>query len=384
MKQKTVFDVTFVGIWEEGRVSSKASLDVETGRVFDIESSEDGVEFQSLKGEYIEVNTTDEEVNDRQFEVELLDDDYYLVDRSDRLLLKSVLLGETAKVDVTLNTFDDEGNVVDTTSMDLSKEAVSDIVDHAAQLVLVLRAGGDAQGVLASLEEALTSRSVIAEDAAEITLSSSSKENADVAKKLAKAIQSSGLTLNGLPVTHGRALEVVSNVAGLPNWDTLSAVLKKTEEKPEPLTAEQIIDRHYIKSSSCCPYCGSDDIEGSFFDIEGNTAYQGASCHICESTWSDVYRLQGVDLSVGSPTEHQIAIRMKSDAFGVKTFGYDSLEERVEGLQRLMANKALKDGVVRTYTFLLLDGDDVVEDSESVVAEWSGKKWIVDEYGLSK
>lgn len=42
-------------------------------------------------------------------------------------------------VNVNLNTFDAEGNQVDTDNMDLTNTQVSDIVDHAAQLVVVMR-----------------------------------------------------------------------------------------------------------------------------------------------------------------------------------------------------------------------------------------------------
>lgn len=38
---------------------------------------------------------------------------------------------------ITLNSFDDCGVVVDTTNMDISRSAVSDIIDHSAQLIIV-------------------------------------------------------------------------------------------------------------------------------------------------------------------------------------------------------------------------------------------------------
>lgn len=68
-----------------------------------------------------------------------------------------------SSVNVTLNIFDEDGIQVDTTNMDLSQEQVSDIVDHAAQLAIVRRgeADGDADLVLADLEEALVAAGVI-------------------------------------------------------------------------------------------------------------------------------------------------------------------------------------------------------------------------------
>ena len=69
-------------------------------------------------------------------------------------------------IDVDLNSFDEAGNVVDSTSMPLSRSQISDIIDHAAQLMLVLRgeSGGDDQiinQVIAELDEALLAADVI-------------------------------------------------------------------------------------------------------------------------------------------------------------------------------------------------------------------------------
>jgi hypothetical protein len=69
-------------------------------------------------------------------------------------------------VNVVLNTFDDAGNVVDTTNMDITTSQVSDIVDHAAQLVLIADTVDDISSeelriVLSNLREALESAGVI-------------------------------------------------------------------------------------------------------------------------------------------------------------------------------------------------------------------------------
>lgn len=62
-------------------------------------------------------------------------------------------------IEVTLNTLDEEGSILDTTSMELSGTSVSDIVDHAAQLVIVARKSDKIAGavgqVFDELEEAL-------------------------------------------------------------------------------------------------------------------------------------------------------------------------------------------------------------------------------------
>jgi hypothetical protein len=74
-------------------------------------------------------------------------------------------------VSVLLNHFDEEGNAVDSSTMELSESNISDIIDHAAQLAVVMRdmankkAGIDAfDHVYAELESALVVSGVIAED----------------------------------------------------------------------------------------------------------------------------------------------------------------------------------------------------------------------------
>jgi len=74
-------------------------------------------------------------------------------------------------VNVTLNTFDADGNVVDTDNMDLKESQVSDIVDHAAQLAIVMRDIAakrnkieDFDQVFSELEDALVSAGVIEQD----------------------------------------------------------------------------------------------------------------------------------------------------------------------------------------------------------------------------
>lgn len=64
-------------------------------------------------------------------------------------------------VTVNLNVLDDEGNVVDGTTATLSVDQLSDIVDHAAQLILVRRDGQSLDSVLDELDEALSVAGVI-------------------------------------------------------------------------------------------------------------------------------------------------------------------------------------------------------------------------------
>ncbi len=71
---------------------------------------------------------------------------------------------------LTLNEFDAEGILVDTVSMDISATQASDIIDHAAQLLIIatsLNKGEssivDFNNVLAKLHESLSVADVIAE-----------------------------------------------------------------------------------------------------------------------------------------------------------------------------------------------------------------------------
>lgn len=75
-------------------------------------------------------------------------------------------------VTLDLNVFDDVGNVVDGATAILSVEQLSDIVDHASQLILIRRDGQSLDNVLNELDEALTVADVI-DEAAESTQSHS-------------------------------------------------------------------------------------------------------------------------------------------------------------------------------------------------------------------
>ncbi|WP_138437956.1 hypothetical protein [Marinobacter shengliensis] len=76
--------------------------------------------------------------------------------------------GETM-VPITLNTYDTEGNQVNTDSMNLKQDAVSQIVDQAVQLVLTMREmGRGAEGiesfdqVFSELEDSIVSADIVA------------------------------------------------------------------------------------------------------------------------------------------------------------------------------------------------------------------------------
>ena len=64
-------------------------------------------------------------------------------------------------VTLDLNVFDDVGNVVDGTTATLSVEQLSDILDHASQLILIRRDGQSLDNVLDELDDALSVADVI-------------------------------------------------------------------------------------------------------------------------------------------------------------------------------------------------------------------------------
>lgn len=74
----------------------------------------------------------------------------------------------------------------------------------------------------------------------------------NIAKNLAKQVAAMGYTLDGKKMPHGHALEVVSKVAGLPNWDTLSGILKKDSFRPEMIGDEDIVHLYMEGHSMGC------------------------------------------------------------------------------------------------------------------------------------
>ena len=66
-----------------------------------------------------------------------------------------------SKITVDLNIFNDDGDIVDGTTAELTRDQISDIVDHASQLILLRRAGKDISSVLDELDAALAVADVI-------------------------------------------------------------------------------------------------------------------------------------------------------------------------------------------------------------------------------
>lgn len=59
-----------------------------------------------------------------------------------------------------------------------------------------------------------------------------------------------------------------------------------------PITNEQ----HVANQGASCPFCGSDDIDGNFVEVEADKAYQNVMCLDCSKSWTDVYVLDLYEL----------------------------------------------------------------------------------------
>ena len=54
----------------------------------------------------------------------------------------------------------------------------------------------------------------------------------------------------------------------------------------DPRTNEE-----FVASGGLCPFCGSDEVEGDSFDVEGDIVHQESCCNACDSEWSAGYKL---------------------------------------------------------------------------------------------
>ena len=48
---------------------------------------------------------------------------------------------------------------------------------------------------------------------------------------------------------------------------------------------------YVLHDGTKCPYCESNEIEGSSMDVDGNTAWQKITCLGCDKEWNDIYTL---------------------------------------------------------------------------------------------
>ena len=62
--------------------------------------------------------------------------------------------------------------------------------------------------------------------------------------------------------------------------------------KKKKLTKEQ--QAEYIKSPNTCPYCGSEEVDGGYFEQDDTFGWRDAACNICKRKWQDLFTLTGI------------------------------------------------------------------------------------------
>ena len=80
------------------------------------------------------------------------------------------------------------------------------------------------------------------------------------------------------------------------------------ETVAQPAPADQQARRFVLSAATQCPNCGSQDLSFGSIDIDGQSAYQQASCQDCDAGFFAIYRLVGFGLHTGDQTEiHTVA-----------------------------------------------------------------------------
>lgn len=132
-----------------------------------------------------------------------------------------------------------------------------------------------------------------------------------MAKHLTKALQDAGQML-----PHSNALEVVAKAYGARTWNAFVAAQPETQSlapaksaatatpakwspKLGPMTQAQFMANAL---NGGCPVCGSDDIEGGSFDVDGAEASQEVSCKDCHAGWVESYSLSSYFITEGAET----------------------------------------------------------------------------------
>jgi formate dehydrogenase maturation protein FdhE len=74
-----------------------------------------------------------------------------------------------------------------------------------------------------------------------------------------------------------------------------------------------ISNEDYINNSSSCPVCGSKNrITREFGSVDGDTAFFHSVCNNCESSWTDVYKLENIFI-VCDKNEKELEVRYDED-----------------------------------------------------------------------
>jgi len=60
----------------------------------------------------------------------------------------------------------------------------------------------------------------------------------------------------------------------------------------------RIDEKKYIRAGGTkCPFCGSDEIEGSSVEVDSSSAWQEVGCNNCDSEWNDIYKLDDIEVT---------------------------------------------------------------------------------------
>ena len=57
---------------------------------------------------------------------------------------------------------------------------------------------------------------------------------------------------------------------------------------------EEMKKQYLQRKGICCPFCGSNNIDAGFFEIDGEGGFQNIRCMDCEGEWNDIYKLVDV------------------------------------------------------------------------------------------
>lgn len=125
-------------------------------------------------------------------------------------------------------------------------------------------------------------------------------------------------------------------------------------------------------NSNTCPFCGNEDLDHDGGDF-GSEASQEVSCPECGAVWSDIYRLEGIEVvSVGSkadpsvqPERHVLIQRWLMIQDGIKAPILDGPYESEEA--RIEAARAHHKESVKSYLFRL----DIGLDGGAEIAEFN-------------
>lgn len=101
--------------------------------------------------------------------------------------------------------------------------------------------------------------------------------------------------------------EISQDASGLSPVDTLG-IPENTSSADEDLLDDEGyltgagIQAYVDACKNVCPYCGSEDIEGAYVNINSGHAHQEVTCNSCNASWEDIYKMH--DITQHNPGDH--------------------------------------------------------------------------------